>query len=140
MDGLPATRLIRAGVALAAWLGLAAPQPVLAHHSFARYDSSNQVKLSGTVTSFIWSNPHVYIGLAVLEERGTLNTYTLECASPAILQRMGWKSNIIKPGDRITVIIAPLASGDPGGLVKQLIMPDGRRLSDGALVGDPNIE
>jgi hypothetical protein len=145
VDGWRAACLTRrAGLALCAWLALALPLAVPdvahAHHSFAMYDSSNQLQLSGTVTSFIWSNPHVYIGLAVLEERGTVNTYILECASPAILQRMGWRSNILKPGDRVTVIIAPLASGDPGGLLKQLIMPDGRRLSDGALVGSPSVQ
>jgi hypothetical protein len=132
--------LIRCAAAvLCACLVLAVPRPAPAHHSFAMFDNTHEVKLSGTVTSFMWSNPHVYIGLAVLEERGTLNTYILECASPAILQRHGWRPNLIKPGDRITVIIAPLLSGDPGGLVKQVILPDGRRLGDGPLVGDPSI-
>jgi hypothetical protein len=129
----------RAALALAACLALAVLRAACAHHSFAMYDNNSEEKLAGTVTSFMWSNPHVYIGLAVQEERGTLNTYILECASPAILQRHGWRPDLLKPGDRITVIIAPLSSGDPGGLVKQLILPDGRRLGDGVLVGDPNI-
>jgi len=124
---------------LAAVAALAACHAAPAHHSFAVFDDGHQLKLSGAVTSFMWSNPHVYIGLAVMEERGTLNTYILECAAPAILEREGWRSNMLKPGDRISVIVAPLKSGDPGGLVKQLIMPDGSRLSDGTLAGDPDI-
>lgn len=111
-----------------------------AHHSYARYDSGHQVKLTGTVTSFNWSNPHVYISLAVREERGTLNTFILECAGPGVLQRQGWHFNLIKPGDTVSVIIAPLKSGDPGGLVKELILANGRRLSAGVLVGPPNIQ
>jgi hypothetical protein len=88
----------------------------------------------------MWSNPHVYIGLTVMEPRGTLNTYMLECASPIVLERLGWQSDMLKRGDPITVIMSPLRNGDPGGLLKQLVMPDGRRFSDGTLAGDPNIE
>jgi hypothetical protein len=127
-------------LALCALLPLGAASAAFAHHSYATFDNDNQVKLSGTVQSFMWSNPHVYIGLAVMEPRGTLNTYVVECASPVILQRAGWQNDMLKPGDPVTVIMAPLRSGDPGGLLKQLIMPDGRRLSDGALAGEPNIQ
>jgi hypothetical protein len=111
-----------------------------AHHSLAMYDSEHQVKLTGTVMSFIWRNPHVYIELAVREERGTTNAYIVECASPGILNRLGWQFNLLKPGELITVIIAPLRNGDPGGLLKQLTLPDGRKFSDGPLAGEPNIE
>lgn len=111
-----------------------------AHHSFATYDSDHQVKLTGTVMTVLWSNPHVYIELAVREERGTTNTYTLECASPGILSRVGWQLTTLEAGEKITVIIAPLKNGDPGGLLKQVVLPDGRKLSDGTLVGPPNIE
>jgi hypothetical protein len=104
------------------------------------YDGDHLVKLSGTVMSFLWSNPHVYIELAVREERGTTNTYTLECASPGILTRAGWQFNILKPGEQVTVVIAPLKNGDPGGLLKQLILPDGRKLAAGALAGEPDVE
>jgi hypothetical protein len=129
----------RVALALCAVLTLGAAAAA-AHHSFAMYDSEHQVKLTGTVMSFMWSNPHVYIELAVREERGTTNTYTVECASPGILNRFGWQFNLLKPGEQITVIIAPLKSGDPGGLLKQLTLPDGRKLSDGPLAGEPNIE
>src|SRR5579859_3516425 len=79
-----------------------------AHHSFAMYDNDHQIKLSGTVTSFDWNNPHVYIELATNDEQGATRGYTVECASPGILNRVGWKFNMIKRGDKITVIIAPL--------------------------------
>jgi hypothetical protein len=128
-----------AALALCALLALRAAT-ALAHHSFAMYDSDHQVKLTGAVVSLIWSNPHVYLQIAVEEERGTRNTYTLECASPVILQRQGWQFNMIRPGDRVTAIIAPLRNGDPGGLVKVLILPDGRRLSNGTLAGQPSID
>jgi hypothetical protein len=125
-------------VALAG-LGLFGAGVSLAHHSFAMYDNDHQVKLAGTVTSFDWNNPHVYIAFAFTEGEETKG-YTIECASPGILNRVGWKFNMIKPGDKITVIIAPLKTGEPGGLLKQITLADGRTLSNGGPAGKPNIQ
>ncbi len=111
-----------------------------AHHSFAMYDHDHQVKVAGTVSSFEWSNPHVYIELAASDAQGATHGYTIECASPGILNRVGWKFNMIRPGDKITVIIAPLKTGEPGGLLKQLTLADGRVFSNGGPAGKPNIQ
>ncbi len=142
MTGLIGTRsgsLRRGWVSLCAVLSLAGAGAALAHHSFAMYDSDHQIKLAGTVTSFEWNNPHVYIALASSDEHGDTKSYTVECASPGILNRVGWKFNMIKPGDKITVIIAPLKTGEPGGLLKQLTLADGRVFSNGGPAGKPNI-
>jgi len=113
---------------------------VLAHHSFSMFDSDHQVKVAGTVTGFEWNNPHVYIALAASDEHGETKGYTVECASPGILNRVGWKFNMIKPGDKITVIIAPLKTGEPGGLLKQITLADGRVFLNGGPAGKPNIQ
>ena len=110
------------------------------HHSFAMFDHDHQVKLTGTVKSFQWTNPHVYIGLDAPDSSGASRHYTIECASPGILDRVGWKFNMIKPGDKITTIIAPLRTGEPGGLLKQVTLADGRKFSNGGPAGKPNIE
>ena len=120
-------------------LGLFTAAVAQAHHSFAMFDSDHQVKLAGTVMSFEWNNPHVYIELAA-DAAGTAKTYTVECASPGILNRVGWKFNMIKPGDKITIILAPLKSGEPGGLLKQITLADGRVFSNGGPAGKPNIQ
>ena len=114
--------------------------PVQAHHSFAMFDHDHQIKLTGTVKHFQWTNPHVYIELASTDATGTAKDYTIECASPGILDRVGWKWNMIKEGDKITTIIAPLRSGEPGGLLKQVTLADGRKFSNGGPAGKPNIE
>jgi len=121
-------------------LGLSAAGLSSGHHSFAMYDNDHQIKLSGTVTSFDWNNPHVYIELASSDEQGTTHGYTVECASPGILNRIGWKFNMIKRGDKITVIIAPLKTGEAGGLLKQITLADGRKFLNGGPAGKPNIE
>jgi hypothetical protein len=133
----------RSGALLLGAAGLFAAAAALAHHSFAMFDSDHQIKLSGTVKGFQWTNPHVYIemdGKPVKEESGEARHYTIECASPGILNRVGWKFNMVKPGDVITVIIAPLRTGEPGGLLKQITLPDGRKFLNGGPAGKPNIE
>src|ERR1700761_1304956 len=130
----------RGRMALFGMLGLFAGGLALAHHSFTMYDNDHQIKLSGTVTSFDWNNPHVYIELASSDEQGATHGYTVECASPGILNRIGWKFNMIKRGDKITVIIAPLKTGEPGWLLKQITLADGRVFSNGAPAGKPNVQ
>ena len=124
--------------------GLLASVSTLAHHSFAMFDSEHQVKITGTVKHFQWTNPHVYIemdGKYAKEETSVdPKHFTIECASPGILNRIGWKFNMVKEGDVVTVIIAPLRSGEPGGLLKQITLPDGRKFLNGGPAGKPNIE
>ncbi len=132
--------LRRIAMPFCAALALGAAGVALAHHSFAMFDSDHQIKLAGTVKSFEWANPHVYIELNATDADGTSKDYTVECANPGILNRIGWKFNMIKPGDKITVIIAPLKTGEPGGLLKQVTLPDGRKFANGGPAGKANIQ
>ena len=100
--------------ALAVATGLAMAPPASAHHSFAMYDNDHQVKLMGTVTHFQWTNPHVYIELENNDTAAKVARWTIECANPGILDRVGWKFNMIKPGDKLTVIVAlPAGASSP---------------------------
>ena len=121
--------------------GVLAGGPVLAHHSFAPYESTLQIKLSGVVTDFRWVNPHVYIEIDGAEEKtGEKRHWLIEGASTSILNRAGWKFNMIKPGDRITVIVSPLRNGEPAALLKQITLADGRKFSNGAVAGRATIQ
>jgi hypothetical protein len=122
-------------------LALAAcAMPVIAHHSFAMFDSNNQVLLKGKVTEFHWQNPHIYIHLEAPDPKsGKLREWTIECANTSILNRLGWKWNMIKQGDQISTVIAPLRTGEPAGLLKQVKIADGRIFGNGTPAGPPNI-
>ena len=124
----------QAAILSAALLGLAGP--ALAHHSFAMFDNEHQTKIEGTVTDFEWTNPHVYIQLAIADPGGATRKYTVECANPGILNRVGWKFNVVKPGDKLKVVVAPLRD-DPksGGLLHEMVLPDGKVLSNGGFAG-----
>ncbi len=110
-----------------------------AHHSFAMFDHEHQIRLHGRVASFVWQNPHVYIDLEAPNPKGEVMRYSIECANPGILNRIGWKFNMIKAGDELTVVVAPLRTGEPGALLKQVKLPDGRVFGNGGPAGMPNI-
>jgi hypothetical protein len=132
------SRIVLGGI-FAALLFAIAPS-ARAHHSFAMFDHDKQVKMSGKVADFQWQNPHVYIELDVADEKSAHQVWTIECANPGILNRVGWKFNMIKPGDNLTVIVAPLRTGEPGALLKQVTLADGRSFSNGAPAGAANIK
>ena len=111
-------------------LALLTAAPALAHHSFAMFDHAHRITVSGTVTKFDWTNPHVYIDLAVPDAKGGTSRYTIECASPNVLTRVGWKFNTVKLGDKVSALINPLRNGEPGGMLETLTTPDGKTLSD----------
>jgi hypothetical protein len=127
--------------ALLAAFALCCALPAAAHHSFAMFDHEHQIKVTGTVKDFRWQNPHVYIELTGVDAKGgDEKTWTIECANPGILNRIGWKFNMIKPTDKIVVIMAPLRTGEPGALLKQVTLADGRKFGNGGPAGPPNIE
>ncbi|MEY4761908.1 MAG: hypothetical protein RLZZ200_1764 [Pseudomonadota bacterium] len=118
---------------------LAASGQALAHHSFAMFEPTKQIRMTGKVKDFRWQNPHVYIELTAADASGESRNWTIECANPGILNRVGWKFNMIKPDDTITVIVAPLRTGEPGALLKQIKIADGRIFGNGGPAGLPNI-
>ena len=136
-------RILRSARVLAALFGVGAlataAAPAQAHHSFAMYDNDHQLKLLGTVSNFQWTNPHVYIELQTADAAGATKHWTIECANPGILNRVGWKFNMIKTGDKLTTIVAPLRTGEPGALLKEVTLPDGRVFGNGAPAGKATI-
>lgn len=122
-------------------LGLLSITPIEAHHSFAPYETTLQIKLTGVVTAYKWANPHVYFEIDAPDPAtGQTRHWLIEGASTSILNRAGWKFNMIKPGDRITVIVSPLRNGEPAALLKQITLADGRTFSNGAAAGRATIQ
>ena len=112
---------------------------VLAHHSPAAFDRTKEVKLVGTVKEFRWQNPHTWIEVMVPDDKGKDVVWGVELTSPTYLIRAGWKSNIIKPGDKVTVVVNPVRSGEPSGIFKSLTLADGRVLTERpARLGTPD--
>ena len=88
---------------LAAVSSLALALPAWAHHSHANYQTLEWIQLAGTVKEMHWLNPHVWVYLDVKSDKGDEAVWTLEGGSPAALTRGGWKKDMVKPGDEISV-------------------------------------
>lgn len=99
-----------AGVALTTMGGA-----VMAHHSFAMFDTDHPMQLTGAVQEFKFTSPHTFILLQVKGDDGATTVWNLEGASPSALVREGWSSKSLKPGDELKMTVDPLRSGAPGG-------------------------
>ena len=106
-----------------------------AHHSFAMFDQNRQVSVSGTVKTFQWTNPHAFIELEAADGK----LWSVELNSPNNLVRQGWKRTALKPGDKVTVVLNPLRSGQSGGLFNAVTLPDGKVLGNPKPTGPINV-
>lgn len=104
---------------------LFAPVIAGAHHSFAMFDNSQVVSVKGTVKVFQWTNPHSWLQLEVVNEKGVAEEWSLEGLSPNVLGRMGWTRNSMLPGDVVTVYFNPTRDGSRGGNMIKVVRPDG---------------
>ncbi len=86
-------------------------RPVFAHHSGSAFDLEHPVTLKGTVADFVWSNPHVFISLDAKDDKGNVEQWRVEGNSPNMLARAGWKKEMIKAGDLLSVTGAPAKNG-----------------------------
>ena len=122
---------MRRALIMGLFLAAAAGGRVAAHHSFAMFDTTKTLTLTGTVTDIQWTNPHVYIELDVTAGGGGAAHWTIELGSPSILMRGGWKFNSVKVGDKVIAVVTPLRTGEPGSLLTRITLPDGRTLGNG---------
>ena len=100
--------------------------PALAHHSYAMFDLSQKKTIAGTVKDFQWTNPHTWLWVEVPVASGDPETWGVEGMSPNFLARRGWSKTTLKPGDKITVVLHPVKSGEHGGSFMSVTLPDGK--------------
>jgi hypothetical protein len=113
--------------------------PLFAHHGTGvAYEVDKTVTLKGTVTEWIWANPHCGILFDVTDENGQVTHWGAELSNPHQLSLAGFSKDVLKPGDKITLTGNPAKSGAPrinllnGGL----ILPDGRALPAAKVKGN----
>ena len=102
-----------------------------AHHSFAMFDLEKEVMLEGVVKEFPWVNPHVWLQILTPDGKGGTTEWGLEMGAPGMLTRTGWKSSMLKAGDKVTVVGNPLKDGRPNAALVRVTLPDGRVLGPG---------
>jgi hypothetical protein len=107
---------------------IGATSPAAAHHSPVMFDMTKSVTIEGTVVEFSWTNPHSSIQLEVPNASGAMERWGVEMGSPNSMVKAGWKSTLLKPGDRVSVTVRPLKSGERGGMFVSIKLADGRVL------------
>jgi len=122
-NGIRARAIVAAGALLAT-------AGAFAHHSFAMFDRDKEVVLTGTIREFQWTNPHAFIEINVPNDKGETEHYSIEMNSPNNLTRQGWKSSMLKNGDKVVVTMNPLRDGKRGGLFVAITFPDGKVIRD----------
>jgi len=97
---------------------LAGVLTLFAHHGTnASYDPNKSVTLTGTVTEWVFSNPHSQLFFDVKDSSGTVVHWGGELQSPGNLRQDGWSKTTFKFGDQITLTVHPSRAGTPIGVV-----------------------
>ena len=121
------------GGALAVLGLLLACPPASAHHSVqAQFDLDKPIKLTGVVTKVEWINPHSYLYLDVKDNTGKVKHWAFEMAGPGALRKAGLSRadrGGLKVGDTVGVDGVLAKDGTDSGLIKDLILPDGRKFT-----------
>ena len=109
--------------------------PARAHHGAASFDTSKETTLKGTVTEYIWANPHCFLKFDAKDDTGTVRNWAVEVSNPTDMTRRGWSRSSFKVGDQVTVSMQAVKNGAPIGRLTKVVLPDGTTLPGGAELG-----
>lgn len=115
--------------AFIATVSILAATPLVAHHGAATFDTGKELTMQGTVTEWVWSNPHCFLKFDVQEKDGTVRSWTVETSNPPDMVNRGWSRRSFKGGEKVTVVVEPVKSGNPVGRLLTVTLPDGKVLS-----------
>jgi hypothetical protein len=104
--------------------------PVSAHHGRAStYDGAKDITVKGKVTEWAWRNPHVVIYMDAVDASGKVQNWAFEGQNTSMLAHNdGLHRNSLKPGQEITVVANPARNGTPFGVIKKVILADGKEI------------
>ncbi|HTX24468.1 MAG TPA: DUF6152 family protein [Steroidobacteraceae bacterium] len=82
---------------------------VAAHHSFAAtYFVDREITVEGTLTQFLYRNPHSFVKMLAPDSQGHMQTWSIEWGGGAQLTQSHINRFTLKPGDKVVV------TGNPG--------------------------
>jgi len=109
---------------------LAFAVPLFAHHGTASFDTDKTLKLTGIVTAYVWSNPHVLVKMDVKDDSGNLTPWVVEAWNPVTQTARGWTKNSFKPGDEVVADVTPAKNARNVGEFRGRIEVNGKVLQE----------
>ena len=100
--------------------------PTQSHHSLSVFNYNTETTVTGTVTSFVYRNPHCFLHVDVTGEDGTDTAWAVEMSAIPAMIRRGVRKSTFKPGDTVTVTMNPMRSGEPAGKFVSAVAADGK--------------
>jgi hypothetical protein len=106
---------------------LSAAVPLSAHHAWP-VSREKLVSVKGTVTEFVWSNPHPMITVEAPAAGGQIEKWLI--GGPAItrMEASGWTRTTVKKGDVITGIGYQFADGQKIVRLERVVLANGKEI------------
>jgi hypothetical protein len=104
--------------------------PLFAHHGAASFDSGKTVTVKGTVTEYVWSNPHVLVKVDAKDDSGNVAHWVLEAWNPVTQSSRGWTKNTFKFGDEVSLDIWPAKNNRPVGEIRGRIVINSKEFKE----------
>ena len=99
----------RSSLALLALVAVLACSAVHAHHSFAAtYFVDREITIDGTLTQFMFRNPHSFVKVMAKDDKGQSQVWSIEWGGGAQLTQEHVTRDTLKNGDHVIV------TGNPG--------------------------
>ena len=122
---------------VAAAIAVLTSTTLAAHHGNASFDTSKQLTLKGTVTEWIWANPHCFLKIDATDDTGSVRNWALETQNPTAMTQHGWSRKAFNIGDQVTVVLEAVKNGAPIGRIVKITLANGSTLSAGTLPNTP---
>jgi hypothetical protein len=107
---------------------LAVPIPLPAHHGSAGYDMEKQLVMKGTVTEWLWANPHCFLKYDTTDDAGAVAHWAAEVSNPIDMTKRGWTKHTLNVGDQVMVTVRPAKNGAPVAQLLKVVLPNGQTM------------
>jgi hypothetical protein len=128
---MPASSKTLLATVFAAVLALCAAA-AMAHHSAAQFDFAQRVTIEGVVKEFNVTNPHTWATVEITDDKRGTRDAEYEGHSASHFYRAGYTRDMVKVGDKISILIAPRRDGEDGGFI-QAFTANGKTIGFGGL-------
>lgn len=99
-----------------------------AHHGNAAFDVGKRTTVKGTVTEWLWANPHCWLKFDAKDDNGNAVHWVTESNNSSDMLEKGWSKHTLKAGDNVTVTLEPVKNGKPVGKLLEVVLPNGQTL------------